>query len=361
MTPHISVGVAHIALEGHPPVEGQQERPALSNECFEAAVTERMKRDWKGKLSKVKQMKENRRCQHSYNDAVKLLDSHHFKHQQEQQKSQSSHQIQLSQHSSQIQQLPHALPNHFSQHNAQSQYSPHSLQDHLSPHNLDDQQSPHTLHGRFSKKNVEDQSAVHGLHSHFTPSSAEKQSSHHVFQDKFPTQDPLGQVTQQVHQDHLQAQSPYQLQDQLSPDNIPDRVSPHCQNGKVSLNTTTYSSTTLFPNSSLHCVSDTSMSIYVSPKSPSTTSASSGDRSDGSVPKLYGKKYRYNQTAAALQKSGLFKTTMKTAELLQRNRVLQQELQKLRRETMLFMHSVLSNPENSHLRKLYINSDQVIS
>lgn len=114
-----------------------------------------------------------------------------------------------------------------------------------------------------------------------------------------------------------------------------------------------------FVQSSVHCVVSSSESIYIAPKSPSVTSASS-DKS-GTSSKSNNKSYRYNQTAAALQKSGLFKTTAKTAELLQKNRVLQQELQKLRRETMLFMHSVLANPENEHLRKLYLNQNPGLS
>ncbi|XP_052767722.1 uncharacterized protein LOC128208263 isoform X2 [Mya arenaria] len=65
------------------------------------------------------------------------------------------------------------------------------------------------------------------------------------------------------------------------------------------------------------------------------------------------KKYRYNQTAMALQQSGLMKTTVKTAELLRKSRLLQQELIKLRRETTFFVHSVLNNPENKHLKDIY--------
>lgn len=66
------------------------------------------------------------------------------------------------------------------------------------------------------------------------------------------------------------------------------------------------------------------------------------------------KKHRYNQTALALQQSGLMKITIKTAELLRKSRTLQQELSKLRRETSLFVQAVLSNPENKHLRDLYL-------
>ena len=103
---------------------------------------------------------------------------------------------------------------------------------------------------------------------------------------------------------------------------------------------------------SLQCVTSSTMAIYMAPESPSATSQSS-DTSASSA-KSINKKYRYNQTAAALQKSGLLKTTVRTAELLQRNKELQGELQKLRRETMVFMQSVLANPENQHLRKLYL-------
>lgn len=70
------------------------------------------------------------------------------------------------------------------------------------------------------------------------------------------------------------------------------------------------------------------------------------------------KKYRYNQTAMALQQSGLMKTTIKTAELLRKSRLLQQELIKLRRETTFFVHSVLNNPENKHLKDMYFGKGQ---
>ncbi|XP_045180180.2 uncharacterized protein LOC123539592 [Mercenaria mercenaria] len=66
------------------------------------------------------------------------------------------------------------------------------------------------------------------------------------------------------------------------------------------------------------------------------------------------KKYRYNQTALALQQSGLMKTTIKTAELLRKSRLLQQELSKLRKETAVFVHMVLNNPENKHIKDMYM-------
>lgn len=65
------------------------------------------------------------------------------------------------------------------------------------------------------------------------------------------------------------------------------------------------------------------------------------------------KKYRYNQTALALQQSGLMKTTVRTAELLRKSRMLQQELVKLKKETTAFVTSVLNNPENKHLKDMY--------
>lgn len=77
---------------------------------------------------------------------------------------------------------------------------------------------------------------------------------------------------------------------------------------------------------------------------------------DNAVPDM--KKYRYNQTAMALQQSGLMKTTIKTAELLRKSRLLQEELRKLRRETAFLVQSVLNNPENKHLKELYINQLQ---
>ena len=65
------------------------------------------------------------------------------------------------------------------------------------------------------------------------------------------------------------------------------------------------------------------------------------------------KKYRYNQTALALQQSGLMKTTIKTAELLRKSQLLQKELVKLQKETSTFVVTVLNNPENKHLKDRY--------
>ncbi|KAH3711750.1 hypothetical protein DPMN_071424 [Dreissena polymorpha] len=80
---------------------------------------------------------------------------------------------------------------------------------------------------------------------------------------------------------------------------------------------------------------------------------------DNTVPDM--KKYRYNQTAMALQQSGLMKTTIKTAELLRKSRLLQEELRKLRRETAFLVQSVLNNPENKHIKELYFNQPQTQS
>lgn len=95
-----------------------------------------------------------------------------------------------------------------------------------------------------------------------------------------------------------------------------------------------------------------------SPLSPFSATAHSpshdGQRSPKALKDPDLKKYRYNQTALALQQSGLMKTTIKTAELLRKSRLLQQELTKLRRETVVFVHAVLNNPENKHLKDMYM-------
>ena len=168
-----------------------------------------------------------------------------------------------------------------------------------------------------------------------------------------------------LHDHHQQQEQEHQQQSQSY---HPEKLSPHIPQSRLlshdlhSPVSSTQSGLSLptFVHSSVHCGSSSSMSVYVSPESPSITSPSSGEQSDGSSKKSYSKKYRYSQTAAALQKSGLFNATMKTAELLQRNQVLQQELQKLRRESMIFVHSVLANPENEHLRKMYMHHNQGI-
>lgn len=100
-----------------------------------------------------------------------------------------------------------------------------------------------------------------------------------------------------------------------------------------------------------------------SPLSPFSTGSHSPGQADGQrSPKALKdpdlKKYRYNQTALALQQSGLMKTTIKTAELLRKSRLLQQELTKLRRETAVFVHAVLNNPENKHLKDMYMSQQK---
>ncbi|XP_060070568.1 uncharacterized protein LOC132550514 [Ylistrum balloti] len=68
---------------------------------------------------------------------------------------------------------------------------------------------------------------------------------------------------------------------------------------------------------------------------PSTNSKSSNLR-----------RKRYKKTADALQGSGLMDITLKTAELIQRNRKLQKEIEDLKCEAAQFYQSVLQNPEN---------------
>eukprot|EP00095_Tigriopus_kingsejongensis_P008678 maker-scaffold72_size415059-snap-gene-3.17 protein:Tk08678 transcript:maker-scaffold72_size415059-snap-gene-3.17-mRNA-1 annotation:"uncharacterized serine-rich isoform x2" len=58
---------------------------------------------------------------------------------------------------------------------------------------------------------------------------------------------------------------------------------------------------------------------------------------------------RYERTAAILSRSGLLDITMKTAELMQKNRDLNKELFKLKQDTNHFVENVLSNPANRNL------------
>lgn len=94
----------------------------------------------------------------------------------------------------------------------------------------------------------------------------------------------------------------------------------------------------------------------IGPGSPGSSKSSGSNDQQGLNPDL--KKYRYNQTALALQQSGLMKTTIKTAELLRKSKLLQQELLKLRKEAAVFMHSVLNNPENKHLKEFYLSKKE---
>lgn len=64
------------------------------------------------------------------------------------------------------------------------------------------------------------------------------------------------------------------------------------------------------------------------------------------------KKKRFLRTADALQKSGLLAVTMESAALIQQNRKLQLEIEQLKQETLQFLRSVFSNPENKHLLHL---------
>lgn len=69
------------------------------------------------------------------------------------------------------------------------------------------------------------------------------------------------------------------------------------------------------------------------------------------------KKERYKRTADALQGSGLMDVTMKTAELLKKNRALQKEIEQFKKESALFLEKVLNNPENADLRDLLLKEE----
>ncbi|XP_052105141.1 uncharacterized protein LOC127738084 isoform X2 [Mytilus californianus] len=62
---------------------------------------------------------------------------------------------------------------------------------------------------------------------------------------------------------------------------------------------------------------------------------------------------RYNKTAEALKMSGLMDITMKTADLLKKNKQLQSEMDSLKKDSSNFLQSVLENPENHHIRDTY--------
>ncbi|KAL4238095.1 hypothetical protein ACF0H5_002807 [Mactra antiquata] len=112
-------------------------------------------------------------------------------------------------------------------------------------------------------------------------------------------------------------------------------------------------------NNDSSAITKTTFTTMTTPSLPKLGSpGSSGSPTCGSSGQQAGnpdlKRHRYNQTALALQQSGLMKTTIKTAELLRKSKILQQELVKLRKEASIFMHSVLNNPENKHLKDLYL-------
>lgn len=58
------------------------------------------------------------------------------------------------------------------------------------------------------------------------------------------------------------------------------------------------------------------------------------------------KKMRFLRTATALQRSGLMEITIKTADILKQNRLVNREIKRLREETIKFFQSVIRNPEN---------------
>lgn len=67
-----------------------------------------------------------------------------------------------------------------------------------------------------------------------------------------------------------------------------------------------------------------------------------------------GLKYkRYNKTAEALKMSGLMDITMKTADLLKKNKQLEIEIDLLKKDSKDFLQSVLDNPENHLIRDTY--------
>jgi len=77
--------------------------------------------------------------------------------------------------------------------------------------------------------------------------------------------------------------------------------------------------------------------------------------------KITNKSKRYNKTADALKRSGLMDVTMKTAELLQRNRSLQKQIHDLNKESLSFMTDVLQNPENEGIRDKIMQSQPLAS
>ncbi|OWF53388.1 uncharacterized protein LOC110446453 isoform X2 [Mizuhopecten yessoensis] len=73
------------------------------------------------------------------------------------------------------------------------------------------------------------------------------------------------------------------------------------------------------------------------------------------------KRKRYKKTADALQGSGLMDITVKTAELIQRNRKLQKDIEQLKSQAAQFYQSVLQNPENREIgEKLKMTEEQNI-
>ena len=58
------------------------------------------------------------------------------------------------------------------------------------------------------------------------------------------------------------------------------------------------------------------------------------------------KKMRFLRTASALQRSGLMEITIKTADILKQNRVVNKEIERLHQDTLKFLQSVIKNPEN---------------
>lgn len=71
-------------------------------------------------------------------------------------------------------------------------------------------------------------------------------------------------------------------------------------------------------------------------------------------PSSDGLKYRrYNKTAEALKMSGLMDITMKTADLLKKNKQLEKEIDLLKKDSKDFFQSVLDNPENHIIRDTY--------
>ncbi|XP_062588963.1 uncharacterized protein LOC134250627 isoform X1 [Saccostrea cucullata] len=81
-------------------------------------------------------------------------------------------------------------------------------------------------------------------------------------------------------------------------------------------------------------------------ESDDTSLSTSSNRSQG------GKCKRYKRTQEALQSSGLLDVTMKTAELMKRNRQLQKDIRDFKQETVEFLKTVLQNPENSEYAKV---------
>lgn len=134
----------------------------------------------------------------------------------------------------------------------------------------------------------------------------------------------------------------------------PNSFSRKGRGNRVDLNTTSCKVSKLSSAASVHSDTGESSGQINTLSEEGTSPNESDDMTQSSKNRFQDVKCkRYKRTQEALQSSGLLDVTMKTAELIKRNRQLQKDIQDFKKETVEFLKSVMRNPENKECTKKF--------